>query len=152
MNIFDEYLADWDFDEKWRGFVARLSAAAPGWQAGPIDLQDAAIWPGPLDRWEKLSGLTVWLDVSDSTGQPVVLTLAGALDDTGLRCGTLEPSCPNDPDRADLTWYTVNTSGAQDLDALADAFLDWLEALQRRPVAELARREREAARRRRDRR
>lgn len=71
------------------------------------------------------------------------LTLAGLLDQRGLRCGSINSHCPNDVDGADLTWHSAVLPGEEALPGLADVFADWLLAESRRPVPELvARRKR----------
>jgi len=136
VSIFREYLADWEFDERWRAFVARLARIFD--DADPRDQQilaDCAIWDA--DAATGGSGLIVWSDVSHVDRNVVAVTLAGVLDRHGLRCGTVCGSRPGYLAAGDLTWLTVPHDANASLADLADTYAGWLLDQQRRPVSEL---------------
>lgn len=138
MAIFREYLADWEFDERWRGFVARLAEISD--DAPPRDrriLEGCAIWETDPEPLPGGPGLNVWSDVCRPGENVVALTLAGVLDHRGLRCGTVCPSRPGDLAAASLTWLSGPFAGDIPLAGLADAFARWLLDQHRRPVSEM---------------
>lgn len=140
MAIFREYLADWEFGERWRPFVVRLAEVHDD-TGGPAQeiLEDCAIWPvepegaGASDG----PGLNIWSDVCHPGRNAAALTLAGVLDRRGLRCGTVCPARPGDPAAMDLTWLAVPLGEAASLPALADTFIGWLLDQHRRPIRDL---------------
>jgi hypothetical protein len=138
VAIFREYLADWEFDERWRGFVARLAEISD--DADPRNrqiLEDCAIWDTDTEPTAVGPVLNVWSDVCHPGRNVAAVTSVGVLDHHGLRCGTACSSRPGDLAAADLTWLTVPRSADVPLAGLADTFASWLLDQRRRPVSEL---------------
>jgi hypothetical protein len=136
VSIFREYLADLEFDERWRAFVTRLARIFD--DADPRDrriLADCSIWDA--DAATGGPGLIVWTDISHVDRNVVAVTLAGVLDHYGLRCGTVCGSRPGYLPAADLTWLKVPYGADASLADLADTFAGWLLDQQRRPVSAL---------------
>lgn len=148
MVIFRECLADWEFDERWRGFVVRLAEISDDADARDrAILEDCWIWDTDPEPVPGGPGLTVWSDVCRPGENVVVLTLAGVLDSGGLRCGTVCPSRPGDLAAACLTWLSVPRARDGALAGLADAFACWLLDQHRRPVSDLLAADRDNRRR-----
>ena len=148
MAIFREYLADWEFDERWREFVSCLAEISEGADArGQQILEGCAIWEtGHLATGG--SGLIVWSDACDPGRSNVVaVTLAGMVDCRGLRCGSVCSSRPGDLEAADLTWLTVPQGSEVSLADLAGSFAGWLLDQHRRPVSEIVAADRHDCRR-----
>jgi hypothetical protein len=150
MNIFNEYLADWEFDQRWRGLIVRLSEileASSGTKRRI--LEDCAVFDVP-PLHGTVNPLTIWVDVPGPG--PVALTLAGFFEEYGMRCGPINPHSV-DPigSYEDLTWEYLALTQDMDPAELAEPFADWLTSTAQRPLDELielnaARRERKARR------
>jgi hypothetical protein len=136
MNIFDDCLADGDFDQRWRGLLVRLSGITQASSGARRQvLEDCAIFDvAPLHG--TVRPLTVWVDVSRS-GR-VAITLAGFFEEYGLRCGPIN-SHSVDPrgSYGDLTWMHMALPPDMDAAELAEPFADWLTSTAQRPVDEL---------------
>jgi hypothetical protein len=141
MNIFHEYLEDWEFDQRWRGFVERLAVLAEDPGAAGSVLQDCAIWPG-FASGGRTHGMVLWVDVIGTAPGSDGVTLAGLVDDEGLRCGTVPGHCPDNLAGADLTWLSHPLDEQHSFGRLAELFADWIEVESRRPIGELVARRR----------
>ena len=156
MNIFDEYLDPWEFDDRWHGFVVRAAfltgpPEVPARQTPdparhtPV-LAECAIWPVP--EWDESGcALLVWTDVTGTERGGGSVTLAGLLTHDGLHCGTISGHCPDDPNGADLTWAVWPMPADGSSAELADWFVAWLDAQAARPIRELVERRSEFVRR-----
>lgn len=143
VNIFDEYLADWKFDPRWHGLLARLSEileASSG--AGRRLLEECAVFDVP-PLHGTVRPLTVWVDVPGPG--PIEITLAGFFEENGLRCGSINSHCV-DPvlSYEDLGWQCFAFTPEMDSAELAEPFTDWLTSTGQRPLAELRELERRA--------
>ena len=136
MNIFDEYLADWEFDQRWHGLIVRLSEildASSGTKRRI--LEDCAVFDVP-PLHGTVNPLTIWVDVPGPG--PVQLTLAGFFEEYGIRCGPINPHSV-DPigSYEDLTWEYLALAQDMDPAELAEPFADWLTSTAQRPLDEL---------------
>jgi hypothetical protein len=88
VGIFDEYLAEWEFGERWRPVCERLVALAEQWPLPSLPIDEFTIY-GALEQDEgSTSGVLIWLDL-ESLEHPgrVGVTLGAQIDGSGLRCG-----------------------------------------------------------------
>jgi hypothetical protein len=60
------------------------------------------------------------------------MTLAGLVNEGGLRCGTVIPSRPGDLSDAQFTWHRHDVTDLDGLAGLAEEFADWLVTQSRR--------------------
>lgn len=92
MGIFEEYLADWEWGDRWRPVGERLAALAERWPLPELPPDDYfTIWDG-LGREDGsgLRGVLIWLDLPSSRKPGWVgVTLGAQIDDDGLRCGEM---------------------------------------------------------------
>lgn len=70
--------------------------------------------------WDVPDGILVWADVLHPGRNVAAVTLAGLVDDGGLRCGTVESERPSDLDGADLSWRRWELTADRSLDDLAE--------------------------------
>lgn len=129
MNIFAEYLGEWEFGEKWRPLVERLDERTNSWPTSLFAPDDFAVYDalGTADPVTLAitpgDGLLIWTDFSDNG--TIQLSLGAQVDADGLRCGPIEPSRPDDPQNLTrLTWFTRSPE-ARSLSSLADDLLEW---------------------------
>lgn len=146
MNIFDEYLADWDFDQRWNGLLVQLSQileASSGTQRQI--LESCAVFDVP-PLHGTVRPLTVWVDVPGPG--PVALTLAGFFEQDGVRCAPINPHSV-DPigSYEDLTWKYLALAQDMDPAQLAEPFAAWLTSTAQRPIDELIELTQQTARR-----
>jgi hypothetical protein len=124
MSIFREYLSDWEFDDRWRDFVLRLAEItehATGQRRAV--LEGCTIWNAPA-KGGGPAGILIWADVVHPDRHVVAVTLAGLLDERGVRCGEVSSSRPGDLDIADLTWQQFAPPAEHPLSRLAESFAD----------------------------
>ncbi|QMU70169.1 hypothetical protein [Streptacidiphilus sp. P02-A3a] len=91
MGIFDEYLADWEFGERWRPIGERLAALAAQWPLPSLPADDKfTIYGGPGQSDGDDDGVLIWVDLP-SLEKPgwVGVTLGAQIDGSGLRCGSV---------------------------------------------------------------
>ena len=138
MNSFHEYLDDWEFNERWHGFLAKLAEIcerADG--AARQTLEDCAIFERPAPEDKSARPLVVWVDVSYTDRHAIALSLAGLIDESGLRCGTVCSHCPDDMRQADFSWHQLALEPDADAEDLAEPLATWLTNQAQRPVEEL---------------
>jgi hypothetical protein len=142
MNIFHEYLDDWEFDARWRPFVTRLAEICDQADGATRKvLEECTIYDRPAREHLSAARLLIWVDVSYPDRNHVALTLAGLVDETGMRCGTVSSHCPDDARQADLTWHYLAVAPDADPAELAEPLSAWLTEQAQRPVEELLARE-----------
>jgi len=62
VNVFEEYLAEWEFAPEWRPFVERLAVRALDWPLPGVPPDEFAVWPAQDRYCRPTSGLLVWAD------------------------------------------------------------------------------------------
>jgi hypothetical protein len=129
MNIFEEYLDDWEFDLRWRPFVARLAEHTSQLGPGGEFLEECAIWPIVYPGEDPASWMqapiVIWRDVLRPIGKGGV-SLGAVLRDDSIACGTVYGGGPDDLDQADLSWASYRLAVGESSGVLADFFADWL--------------------------
>jgi hypothetical protein len=137
MNIFREYLHEWEFDDVWRGFVVRLAEICDTAEGKAREaLESCAMFERGAEHGMTPS-LLVWVDVAHVNRNAVALTLAGLIDQSGMRCGTVNSHSVHPTLGADLTWTYSALQPDKDPAELAEPFAEWLTATAQRPVEEL---------------
>ncbi|WP_042410651.1 hypothetical protein [Streptacidiphilus carbonis] len=89
MGIFDEYLADWEFGERWRPVCERLAVLAARWPLPGLPPDNYFTIYDALDQGDGTGGgVLIWLDLASlERPERVGVTLGAQIDDSGLRCG-----------------------------------------------------------------
>jgi hypothetical protein len=134
VDPFAECLCDWEFDEKWRPIVRRLQERTTTWPTELLEPDHFTIYAAYEvsardGQLRSTGGLLIWVDFADHRG--IRLTLGAQVDDRGLRCGPVEPSRPDYPTSANLTWFT-RPIAVNSLDQTADDLLGWFALEARR--------------------
>jgi hypothetical protein len=88
VNVFEEYLAEWDFAPEWRPFVERPAVRALDWPLPDMPPDEFAVWPAQDRYCRPTSGLLVWANIPEQS-KGTSLTLGVQIEPTALRCGPL---------------------------------------------------------------
>lgn len=127
MGIFDEYLDDWDFGDRWRPVGEHLAALASRWPLPDLPADDFfTIWDGARRGAGPAGGVLIWLDlVPRDEPRRVGVTLGALIDEGGLWCGPIcsqrlmAHSHPDDSDDFSLP------AAGHSLEHLTDEALAW---------------------------
>jgi hypothetical protein len=125
VGIFDEYLADWEFGERWRPVCERLAALAAHWPLPGLPPDDYFTIYGALNRGAGTTGgVLIWLDLlSLDVPKRVGVTLGAQIDDSGLRCGLV---CSHSLDRLlEPVERDFTLDATHDLERLTDEAVAW---------------------------
>lgn len=141
MNIFEEYLEDWEeLDPHWRPVVERLARRTDqaGIEGGRFeDCAVCAIWSRREgeDAWMG-KPMLIWCDLPRQTGGGGI-TLGAVFRGASVICGTLNGHCPDDLRGADLSWASYETAEGESVEVLGDFFADWFLDQMHLPVETL---------------
>jgi hypothetical protein len=120
VNLFEEYLAEWEFSPEWRPFAERLAVRALDWPLPDVPPDEFAVWPAQDRYCRPTSGLLVWADIPmQPKGNS--LTLGVQIDPSALRCGCLSS---HNVAAGFIDWVSLDHRG-KTLADLADDALEW---------------------------